>query len=251
MIKLFRRVRQRLLTENKFSRYFLYGVGEILLVVIGILIAVQINAWHENRTLKINETNILSQLNIDLKENHKELLELYEFMEVSNLFGKKILNHLQYKNEVTYSLRYWVEGFGSNNIFNNANTTYKNLENSSNNIISNDSLRLRITLMYELDFSNVHRREAMLYAEYFPNYKKELLKNFKISPVMNQWLDEATLEINTPINLKELKQNESYKNALVDLYNFRALRLKWLKKSLVDLEQLIKAIDCEIKETLT
>ena len=89
MIKLFRRVRQRLLTENKFSRYFLYGVGEILLVVIGILIAVQINAWHENRTLKINETNILSQLNIDLKENHKELLELYEFMEVSNLFGKK------------------------------------------------------------------------------------------------------------------------------------------------------------------
>ena len=230
MIKLFRRVRQRLLTENKFSRYFLYGVGEILLVVIGILIAVQINAWHENRTLKINETNILSQLNIDLKENHKELLELYEFMEVSNLFGKKILNHLQYKN---------------------ANTTYKNLENSSNNIISNDSLRLRITLMYELDFSNVHRREAMLYAEYFPNYKKELLKNFKISPVMNQWLDEATLEINTPINLKELKQNESYKNALVDLYNFRALRLKWLKKSLVDLEQLIKAIDCEIKETLT
>ena len=61
MIKLFRRVRQRMLTENKFSRYLLYGIGEVLLVVIGILIAVQINAWHENRTLKINETNILSQ----------------------------------------------------------------------------------------------------------------------------------------------------------------------------------------------
>ena len=40
MIKLFRRVRQRLPAENKFSRYLLHGIGEILLVVIGILIAV-------------------------------------------------------------------------------------------------------------------------------------------------------------------------------------------------------------------
>ena len=106
MIKIFRRLRQRLLTENKFSRYLLYGIGEILLVVIGILIAVQINAWHENRTLKINETNILSQLNIDLKENYKELTELFELMEISNASGRKILSHLKYKNEVTDSLRF-------------------------------------------------------------------------------------------------------------------------------------------------
>tara|TARA_R100001369_G_scaffold11531_6_gene25114 strand:+ start:3584 stop:3784 length:201 start_codon:yes stop_codon:yes gene_type:complete len=64
---------QRLLTENKFIRYLLYAIGEILLVVIGILIAVQINVWHENRILKINETNILSQLNLDLKENKMKL----------------------------------------------------------------------------------------------------------------------------------------------------------------------------------
>jgi hypothetical protein len=248
MIKLFRRVRQRLLTENKFSRYLLYGIGEVLLVVIGILIAVQINAWHGNRTLKINEANILSQLNIDLRENYKELSGIHEDMEASNVYGKNILNHLQHKNEVTDSLRYWVEGFSSEYIFNNANTTYKNLENSSNNIISNDSLRLRITLMYEREFANVHRREVMLYTEYLSNYKKELLENFKTSPVMNQWLDEATLEVNTPINLEDLKQNESYKNTLVELYNFRALRLKWLKESILDLENLIKDIDKEIKK---
>jgi len=247
MIKIFRRVRQRLLTENKFSRYILYGIGEILLVVIGILIAVQINAWHENRTLKINETNILSQLNIDLKENYKELTELFELMEISNASGRKILSHLKYKNEVTDSLRFWIEGFSSSNIFNNANTTYKNLENSSKNIISNDSLRLRITLMYENDFTNVHRRETMLYSEYLPDYKKELLKNFKTGPAMNQWLDEVTLEVNTPIDLKDLKQNENYKNGLVELFNFRVLRIKWLKESMVDLENLIEDINKEIK----
>ena len=49
MIKFFRRIRQRLLSENKFSKYLLYAIGEIVLVVIGILIALQINNWNEDK----------------------------------------------------------------------------------------------------------------------------------------------------------------------------------------------------------
>ena len=49
MIKLFRKIRQGLLTENKFGKYVLYAIGEIVLVVIGILIALQVNNWNENR----------------------------------------------------------------------------------------------------------------------------------------------------------------------------------------------------------
>ena len=49
MISFFRRIRQTLLSENKFSKYFKYAIGEILLVVIGILIALQINNWNQDR----------------------------------------------------------------------------------------------------------------------------------------------------------------------------------------------------------
>jgi len=49
MIKFFRKIRRQLLTENRFSKYLLYAIGEIVLVVIGILIALQINIWNENR----------------------------------------------------------------------------------------------------------------------------------------------------------------------------------------------------------
>ena len=56
MIKFFRKIRQRLLTENKFSKYLIYAIGEIILVVIGILIALQINNWNENR--KLNNINV-------------------------------------------------------------------------------------------------------------------------------------------------------------------------------------------------
>lgn len=47
MLRFFRQIRQRLLTENRFGKYLLYAVGEILLVVIGILIALQVNSWNE------------------------------------------------------------------------------------------------------------------------------------------------------------------------------------------------------------
>jgi len=49
MIKFFRKIRQKMLTENKFTKYLFYAIGEILLVVIGILIALWINNWNENR----------------------------------------------------------------------------------------------------------------------------------------------------------------------------------------------------------
>ena len=49
MIKFFRKIRQNLLVENKTGKYLKYAIGEIVLVVIGILIALQINNWNENR----------------------------------------------------------------------------------------------------------------------------------------------------------------------------------------------------------
>ncbi len=62
MIKLFRRIRQNLLNEGKTTKYFKYAIGEIILVVIGILLALQINTWNENRKAKIEETAILESL---------------------------------------------------------------------------------------------------------------------------------------------------------------------------------------------
>jgi hypothetical protein len=47
MIKFFRKIRQKLLSENKFSKYLIYAIGVIFLVMIGILLALQINNWNE------------------------------------------------------------------------------------------------------------------------------------------------------------------------------------------------------------
>jgi hypothetical protein len=62
MIKLFRNIRSKLLQENRISRYFLYAIGEIFLVVIGILIALQINNWNEERIVRNEESVYLQRL---------------------------------------------------------------------------------------------------------------------------------------------------------------------------------------------
>ena len=69
MIKFFRKIRHKLLTENKFSKYLLYAVGEIVLVVIGILIALSINNWNSDRLEKKEVANFLEQIETELESD--------------------------------------------------------------------------------------------------------------------------------------------------------------------------------------
>jgi uncharacterized membrane protein YraQ (UPF0718 family) len=96
MIKFFRKIRQNLLMENKTGKYFKYAIGEIVLVVIGILIALSINNWNEVRKNNTKEQQILTQLKDEYTTN---LLQLEQ--KITN--RKKIIeaanNILQYIDE--------------------------------------------------------------------------------------------------------------------------------------------------------
>ncbi|WP_424498808.1 DUF6090 family protein [Robiginitalea sp.] len=73
MISFFRRIRQSLMRQNRFQRYFMYALGEILLVVLGILIALQIDNWNELRKDREVEQAVLLQLQEDFRSNLAQL----------------------------------------------------------------------------------------------------------------------------------------------------------------------------------
>ena len=75
MIKFFRKIRQNLLMKNKTGKYFKYAIGEIVLVVIGILIALQINNWNEQRKDNIKEQAMLKRLEKEFISNREQLLD--------------------------------------------------------------------------------------------------------------------------------------------------------------------------------
>lgn len=73
MIPFFRKLRKQLANDNKPLKYMRYAIGEIVLVVIGILIALSINNWNQNRINKISEKLLLKEINAEFKLNKEEL----------------------------------------------------------------------------------------------------------------------------------------------------------------------------------
>lgn len=73
MIRFFRTIRQSLINEGKTQKYLKYAIGEIVLVVIGILIALQINNWNETRKAGLKERQLLDNLQIEFTDNLAEL----------------------------------------------------------------------------------------------------------------------------------------------------------------------------------
>ncbi|WP_179345365.1 DUF6090 family protein [Winogradskyella ursingii] len=81
MIKFFRKIRYNLMGKGKTGKYLKYAIGEIILVVIGILIALQINTWNENRKQKVEELETLKNIKSEFKNAIQEFEELNAFRE--------------------------------------------------------------------------------------------------------------------------------------------------------------------------
>jgi len=95
MIKFFRRIREQLLSENKFSKYLLYAIGEIVLVVIGILIALQINNRNELRKEKDQEAIILSDIKEDFIATRLNFLETIKNQEKMILRSRDLIDAIE------------------------------------------------------------------------------------------------------------------------------------------------------------
>ena len=74
MITLFRRIRQKLIDSGSLAKYLLYAIGEILLVVIGILIALQVNNWNQERLESEQQAKTVDRLYAEFQSNHEELI---------------------------------------------------------------------------------------------------------------------------------------------------------------------------------
>ena len=170
MIKFFRKIRKNLLTENKFSKYLLYAIGEIILVVIGILIALAINTKNEERETRIKELKYLSGIKSDLNLNSMELKNYTEKRETSVNSAKTILDYFNNKKEVITD----EFNFHSLNVqiwspFKRNDNTYQELINSGNlAIISNDSIK-NLLLNMQLSYKEIEFIESHMYKD-FENY---------------------------------------------------------------------------------
>jgi hypothetical protein len=247
-------MRQNLLNEGKTARYLKYAMGEILLVVIGILIALQINNWNDARKIRANELHYLKNIKLDLIVNIKEMESYLADRTEKISAAKRILGHFEGKPVEDFSsfnadgvnIYSWQKFYQSNN-------TFQELVNSGNlAIISNDEIKnvlLNIESLYKkMKSEEDHFRfdtENMIYTPLYALMDlSPLVKNFEFTASGGQSGDATPL---TEDFFNEYLKSQQLKNGFV----LAVLELTTLNNQMRDMislsHDLIDFIELEIK----
>ncbi len=153
MIKFFRKIRQKLLTENKFSKYLIYAIGEIVLVVIGILIALSINNWNQKQQQKKVLNNIYATIKADLQQDIKNINNVVNSSKDIEKDYLAIINKTRKKEDFKNckNCRYVNFGFPDIKLRKNGNELLQNYNQQNNT--SSDSLSIKLNSLY-IDLTN-------------------------------------------------------------------------------------------------
>ncbi len=251
MIKFFRKIRQNLLMENKTGKYFKYAIGEIVLVMIGILLALQVNNWNNERKDRVREVKYLQNIKQDLEKDLNSLAFQINFRREKYKTTNKLIAQINGApitdiTELTYNVvnTLMEEKFTPNN------TTYTELSNSGNlNLISNDSIKKFLLDLEELykrnDFSIEH--ETFDYREYI---SKPLLKYINTNKLWPVYLGDKTIEDQniTMEDFNELLKNKEYFNGIFISNIITETTIPSYKNIKIKSTQLIKMINNELIE---
>lgn len=189
MIKFFRKIRQKTLTENKFGKYVTYAIGEIILVVIGILIALQLNNLNDLRKTNIQKNLLIESLITDLK---MDTTMLGQSLKILKLDSAKNLGFIQRmsKSNVTIDTLIQIARFEFNpklqvNFTFNDNT-FQSLMSTGNLNILDRRLQENILTINEIHKAYISRTNlnASAYVDQLISYvRKYPLSDFgNISP---------------------------------------------------------------------
>lgn len=184
MIKFFRRIRQNMLKEKKISQYLLYAFGEIILVVIGILIALQVNSWNEHRIFKGEVTKIKETLNSEFSDNRIVLKERINDLDKANHYVRTVLSFMNKDSGQIQKIN--IDSLISNSLkygnYNPANSTILELISSGKlNLVTDNSLKKNLFKWLQLledsdeDFKNQDLQATTLLIPYL--YKNISMQN--------------------------------------------------------------------------
>ncbi|HMC00659.1 MAG TPA: DUF6090 family protein [Flavobacteriaceae bacterium] len=267
MIKFFRNIRKKLLAEDKIGNYLKYAIGEIVLVVIGILIALQINNWNENRKDRITENIVLTNLELDIEEDIKALQIHIKSQEIWIEDCVAILKHLE--NE---------KGFiGQDTLFKQINdllirstsgqskTTYETLKSTGKiDLIRNEALKKKIVLHYNIlqDFSDNTINNNTNLVDLLINPVLMDYTVFQSHDFTNQlkawWPITSTIKYQMQTTgrlqaiIEDTLSNDQSQLKLLNIVNLRLLLATIQKELALDIvqksEQLLKAVKIELNE---
>ena len=235
-------------------KYLRYSIGEIALVVIGILIALSINNWNEDRKLRQIEIKLLSEIKNDLDETLLEVkfdLKAHKLrLDDSNTL-KKILKS---EHIVSDSIGYYFSSSQRDYQAYPKTSGYNLLESKGMDIISKDSLRTKITNLYQLTLIRLVEQGKLNprndIEEKLGMYER---KHFKqTDSIFRTYLPEGVRDtvkfyFNIPKTIEELKNDNSFFIDLQNTVRKRLVKIGTHESAILEMEEIIDDIVRELE----
>jgi hypothetical protein len=222
--------------KNKVMTYMLYAVGEIFLVVIGILIAVSLNNWNDKKKAQARERKTLlelkSALQADLKDIQFNIMWHQSAQQSCALLLKIMDDPIPYAD----SLGYHFGAMARFSQFIPDLSTYETIKSSGIGLISNDSLRIRIAKYYENEITFALGTEQI---------NRSLLP-FDMHLYRKHFFIKQIVQYAEPIDYDALMRDTMFKSYLYSTLSFRTSEVELYQEMEKSCSSLISLIDDEL-----
>ena len=229
-MKVFRNLRRRFLNSNKIGNYLKYAIGEIALVVIGILIAIQINNWNSQKLLDQKEVQTYQQIKRQLSDDLKEITEVSNlnnyyyglFSKANQLISEKDYSKIDSLVILTMNLSKYSDFNGSGNI-------YETLVNSGDIKLINNTEIISKLQRLEMTYSELNKIEDMNW---------EIIMK-ELSPELKGVINYSNLQVIKPEKLYAVELQNIY---IESIFLTKGKEMIYDKAS-NEIENIIKIID--------
>jgi hypothetical protein len=262
--------------QNKTSKYLKYAIGEIALVVIGILLALQINNWNQSRNRTELGTLLLKQLREEMLQIYGDIYTDFNFLRLGNRSHFKILDYIEqdiiYNDSMSFDFFFIT---GDEYIYPN-DAVYSRIKEQGLDIIKNDSIRSLIQNIYDEIFPRISRNNSFnpdisetfgdFYLEHFKlntdysvqfyyAFDNDTLSDkiyredyeFPYETVLNDKKQFQTVGF-VPLDFEALKKDNKFRMLLERTKDYRTYKKFRYGMAKNRIQKLITLIDREIKQ---
>lgn len=178
MIRFFRSIKSNLVQDGKAGKYLAYALGEIVLVVIGIILAVQINNWIENEKRQNLQVEILREIQKNLEGDLREVNDELENYTLMQEYDSSLLTSAQQNLPFNDPLGGYAYSLEISGHMNPTLSGYEMLKSKGIDLITDDSLRITLTDLYERWYTYYMKYENERIAIVQTLIKPYMTKNF-------------------------------------------------------------------------
>ena len=247
MLHFFRHIRRSFFQPGKVRTYLAYAFGEIVLIVVGILIALQVSDWNEARKLKKVEILKLTEISKALSDSAQNLEDGIAEEKRWMGYNQTIQDHLNNRKPYHEGLDICFGSYYWNVVLQFPRSAFDQLKSSGLEIISNAEIRERIAYIYDVRFDLVQSENQ----EWDWQFLSNVLLPMDVQLFRNYFPEDSRAtedEFAKPLDYEALLDNEVYKNVLGEIMSGRRWNIAFNEEILKEVYQLIEAINLEVEK---